>query len=193
MLGRNVVTLTDERAPGMRLRERLQVGFAYRRPDADAWDALTRYEARVDRDPEAAGQPRRRFAHVLSAHATGRVFEEVLTTVSWAGKLVRETGPWPTTTSGAQRVLLRGMHDLGENWDAGVTVSALFSGAGERRDGYGVELGRRLPHGTWLSAGWNRSGYRDDDLPDEAWTREGFYLRLRAAFDESLFTGEERP
>ena len=191
MLGRNIVTLTDERSAGMRLRERLQIGFAYRRPDVDAWDGLARYEVRVDRDPEPSGPPRRRFVHVLSAHGTGRLFEDVVTTLSWAGKVVRETGPWPPVTSGAQRVLVRGTHDLGEHWDAGVTVSALFSGAGERRDGYGVEIGRRLPHGAWMSAGWNRSGYRDDDLPDEAWTREGFYLRIRAAFDETMFTGEE--
>lgn len=195
MLGRSVLTLTDERAAGMRLRERLQLGFAYRRPEAEGWDGLARYELRLDRDPEISGQPHRRFAHVLSAHGTGRVFEEIVTTLSWAGKIVRETGPWPVATSGAQRVLVRGVHDLGEHWDAGVTLSALFSGPGERRDGYGLELGRRLPHGAWMSAGWNRTGYRDDDLPDEAWTQEGFYLRLRAAFDETLFTGsgEARP
>jgi hypothetical protein len=37
-----------------------------------------------------------------------------------------------------------------------------------------------------MSAGWNRTGYEDPDLPDEAWTRAGFYLRIRARFDESI-------
>jgi hypothetical protein len=58
--------------------------------------------------------------------------------------------------------------------------------AAGRRDGLGVELGRDLGHGVWMSAGWNRTGYEDPDLPDEAWTRAGFYLRMRARFDESI-------
>jgi hypothetical protein len=40
--------------------------------------------------------------------------------------------------------------------------------------------------GVWLSAGWNYFGYEDRDLPDEAWTRRGVYLRVRARFDEDL-------
>ena len=45
---------------------------------------------------------------------------------------------------------------------------------------------RRVGRGVWLSAGWNRFGYDDPDLPDEAYTREGVYLRIRSKFDESL-------
>jgi hypothetical protein len=43
-----------------------------------------------------------------------------------------------------------------------------------------------LQRDVWLSAGWNRFGYRDPDLPQEDWTEQGVYLRLRAKFDESL-------
>ena len=44
-----------------------------------------------------------------------------------------------------------------------------------------------MPAGTWLSFGFNRFGYHDDELTAEEWTRTGGYLRLRAKFDESLF------
>ena len=47
--------------------------------------------------------------------------------------------------------------------------------------------GRQLPAGTWFSFGFNRFGYRDDELTGEEWTRTGAYLRVRTRFDESLF------
>ena len=57
----------------------------------------------------------------------------------------------------------------------------------ERQYGLGVELGRALPANSWLSLGFNRFGYRDDELTAEEWTRTGAYLRIRTRFDESLF------
>jgi hypothetical protein len=55
--------------------------------------------------------------------------------------------------------------------------------------GYGAELGRRMNQDLWLSAGWNWTGYSDPELTADEYTRAGVYLRMRAAFDESLFTG----
>ncbi|HYM82234.1 MAG TPA: hypothetical protein VEY91_12595 [Candidatus Limnocylindria bacterium] len=190
LLGRGIATVSDERARGVQARVRLQVGMAYRRPDVERWDALGRYELHVDREANLPESRRRRFAHVLSIHGTGRTFESFTTTASWAGKVVREdTGGW-LTISGANRLHVRLARDLGRHWDAGVHGSALWGeGFRSRRDGLGVELGRSLQRDVWLSAGWNRFGYHDRDLPDEEWTEAGFYLRLRAKFDESLLRG----
>ena len=82
--------------------------------------------------------------------------------------------------------------DFARDWDAGLSASVL-SGRSltERQYGLGAELGRQLPAGTWLSLGFNRFGYRDDELTADEWTRTGGYLRLRARFDESLFRREE--
>ena len=52
-----------------------------------------------------------------------------------------------------------------------------------------TEVGRRLQPGLWLSAGYNLTGYADDELTGEEWTRQGVYLRVRARFDETLWTG----
>mgnify|MGYP001312271088 CR=1 FL=1 len=78
--------------------------------------------------------------------------------------------------------------DLREGWDASLTGSVL---AGrrftQRQSGLGLEIGRQLPGDVWLSFGFNRFGYADDELTDGEWTREGAFLRLRAKFDESMF------
>jgi hypothetical protein len=58
-----------------------------------------------------------------------------------------------------------------------------------RRPGLGLELGRKLSPELWLSLGYNLTGYADDELTGEEWTRQGVYLRMRARFDETSFGG----
>ncbi|HKQ56777.1 MAG TPA: hypothetical protein VJY35_02815, partial [Candidatus Eisenbacteria bacterium] len=187
LLGRTVASLADERARGMQLRLRLQIGMVYRRPDTEHWDLLSRYELHVDREADLPRSRRLRSANVFSLHTTGRSFELVTTTLSWAGKVVREASDGPGSLTGANRLHGRMARDLGRHWDVGLSASGLW---GDRlrscRHGAGVELGRKLQRDVWLSAGWNYLGYRDDDLPDEAWTQAGLYLRMRAKFDETL-------
>jgi hypothetical protein len=67
-----------------------------------------------------------------------------------------------------------------------VSASTLLGGGASHRDGLGVELGRSLSAGVWLSAGWNYFGYRDPDLPSEEYTQRGLFLRVRARLDEDL-------
>ena len=43
-----------------------------------------------------------------------------------------------------------------------------------------------LPIYLWLSVGYNRFGFRDDDLASEGYTNKGVFLRLRYKFDENL-------
>jgi len=43
----------------------------------------------------------------------------------------------------------------------------------------GIRAGRQLQGGLWLSLGFNRFGYYDEELAGEEWTREGAYVRLR--------------
>ena len=86
----------------------------------------------------------------------------------------------------------RVLKDFGRVWDAGVSASMLMGRTtAERQFGLGAEIGRQLPAGTWLSLGFNRFGYRDDELTADEWTRTGGYLRIRARFDETLFRREE--
>ncbi|MFI5370518.1 MAG: hypothetical protein ACHQ52_03095, partial [Candidatus Eisenbacteria bacterium] len=185
-LARSLTDMNDDHLNGTAVRERLQLGMAFRRPETSTWTALGRYELHVDRGGVVDGLPAgRRVANILSLHTAGPMFEVVDGTFAVAAKQVGERDGLTDLSSGAGWVHGRLSHDLGERWDVGVEASALFVASG-RRDGLGVELGRDLGHGVWLSAGWNRTGYDDPDLPDEAWTRAGLYLRMRARFDESI-------
>ncbi|MGH7730205.1 MAG: hypothetical protein ACRENJ_03045, partial [Candidatus Eiseniibacteriota bacterium] len=187
LLGRSITGLTDERARGLGVRMRLQLGLAYRRPDGEHWDMLGRYELHVERESNLPLGRTSRSANVLSVHGTGRSFDLVTASLSWAGKLVREESDGLLSHSGAHRLHGRIARDFARDWDAGIHGSGLWgAGSDSRRHGLGVELGRKLQRDVWLSTGWNHFGYRDPDLPEEEWTEAGLYLRMRAKFDETL-------
>jgi hypothetical protein len=185
-LCRNILGFSDEGASGY-ARERFLVGLTYRPTSPNAWETLARYELRFDREQAVLDAARRRVAHVVSLHTTGRLLDHVTPSFGVAGKTVADRADGLATRSRAAWVHGRLTWDFARVWDAGLTASTLFGGTlASRRDGAGVELGRMMRDGVWLSAGWNYFGYEDPDLPDETWTRRGVYLRVRARFDEEL-------
>jgi hypothetical protein len=177
---------------GREAREDLQLAFAFRDaggpPRATGrWDALGRWELHYERLP-GNGQRNRRVANVVGVNGTGRFPRNLRANLAWAGKLTRDESAGLATRGAAQWLHGRVLVEFARIWDAGVSAS-LLSGRSlaERHTGLGVEFGRQLPGGTWLSFGYNHFGYRDDELTSEEWTRTGAYLRLRARFDETLF------
>ena len=178
--------------------ERFQLAFAYRDPggaggSGSRWDALGRWDFIYDRSPGAlepvgGGLSTRHIANVVGLNGTGRIARGATASVAWAGKLTREQSATAITRGLAQWLHGRLMRDIGQDWDVSVTGSVRTGATiADRQFGMGIELGRVLPGGMWVSAGFNRFGYRDDELTGEEWTRTGGYIRLRARFDESLF------
>ena len=184
-LGRTLMDFEDMRSQGQHVRDRVQIGFAYRAA-AHRWDALGRYELHYDRDPALGLATTQRLAHVVSLHGAGPAGGGFESSLAWAGKLLRVGDQSSMSRSRAQWVHGRLMRDLGTAWDAGLTASTLFGDGATRRDGLGAELGRRMRDGVWFSAGWNYFGYQDPDLPGEEYTQRGAYLRLRARLDDDL-------
>ena len=191
-LGRHALTIGGSRGSGREAREQLQVAMAFRDPGGEPrrfgrWDALGRWEFLYERDP-GAGLRHRRVANVLGMNSTGRFPRRLAVHAAWAGKLTRNESNGFATAGGAQWLHGRITREFAQVWDAGVSAS-VRSGRSfdERQYGLGVELGRALPAGSWLSLGFNRFGYRDDELTAEEWTRTGGYLRIRTRFDESSF------
>ena len=196
-LGRHALTFGGSAAgTGREAREQLQVALAYRDPGgaprrAGRWDALGRWEFLYERTP-GMGQRLRRVANVLGMNGTGRFPRSYSANLAWAGKITRDEADGAASAGGAQWVHGRVLKDFGRVWDAGVSASMLMGRtSAERQFGLGAEIGRQLPAGTWLSLGFNRFGYRDDELTADEWTRTGGYLRIRARFDETLFRREE--
>ncbi|NOT33722.1 MAG: hypothetical protein HOP12_06065, partial [Candidatus Eisenbacteria bacterium] len=206
LLARNTLDFADERAAGTRVRDRMQIGLSYRPGFANQWVALSRYELHFDRGAGVLGasgvgvaepttgitetRGARRVANILSLHAAGPLDDAIEASFGVAAKLVNERSAGFGASSRAQWIHGRLAHDLGTRWDVGLASSMRFADTWrDRQSSYGLELGRDLGRGVWASLGWNHDGFADADLPDEAWTRQGLYLRLRAKFDESIVNG----
>ncbi len=71
-------------------------------------------------------------------------------------------------------------------------LGATFRGEyGTNQYASGFEVGRLLRQNLWLSAGFNWVGFLGDpDLNRNEYTQDGFYIRLRFKFDETLFTAD---
>jgi hypothetical protein len=188
----------SRRAGTLDADEHFEMAMAYRDPGGAArpagrWDALGRWEFILERPPGTTDSlvdvlPGRHLANVVGLNGTSRLPHGTSANLGWAGKLTREQTPEAVTRGMAQWLHGRLMRDFGRDWDASVTASVRTGAAiSDRQYGLGLEVGRQIPGGMWLSAGFNRFGYRDDELTAEEWTRTGGFIRMRARFDESLF------
>jgi hypothetical protein len=83
-------------------------------------------------------------------------------------------------------------YDVSRRIDVGGLASVMWSGADDRlRRAFGAELGVLLIQNTWVSLGYNVTGFSDRDFNDVLATdatSRGLFVRLRMKFDESLFS-----
>jgi hypothetical protein len=189
LLGRNIFLETRSTLPGQPTaqteQDRLQVGLAYRDTVTNLWNALARYEYRLDNNnaPLTGSDSRSQILALIANFHPVRAweFEGQL-----AGKDVSETLSGVHSDFSAILVAARAVWDLNPRWDLGVLASST-TGGGSRDQGAALELGYRVIDNLWLSGGCIAGRYADTELfsADSSWT--GVYVRVRFKFDETTF------
>jgi uncharacterized repeat protein (TIGR01451 family) len=172
--------------------EREQIGFAYRPVDQDVWNALMRYEHKVDNWDGVASSdvaPVNTLTDIISVHLNYQPTPRDLMSARWAAKQNVTTSDAIRSTYSAQLLYGRWTHDISQDWDFGVQAGLLMGDGNMQQQTLGLELGYQLSQGLWLSAGYNFLGLHDPDLAGADYTDSGAYLRLRFKFDERLFSG----
>ncbi len=187
-LGRNALQIQQAKTAtgGRKTQDRLQLGMAYRDSAVNQWDALGRYELKHESDDIAVVQTKR-TAHIASTHLSYQPQADLAFSGRYAGKYVLEDSLGISSRYTAHLLSARADYDIARDWTIGVNTGVLFSaGMRSRQGALGAELGRVLTKNLWLSVGYNRFGFRDDDLASEGYTSKGVFLRLRYKFDENL-------
>lgn len=166
-----------------------QLGFAWRQTDRNRWNAVMRYENKVEHVGALATTPTTEsVAHILAALVNVQPTERLTLSGRYAAKSARdEVGPL-STRSTAQLLMGRGIYDLNRRVDAGIISSLLATdGVSSRQYGLGGEVGLLVMKNLRIAGGYNLFGFTDKDLNTFGTTRKGAYLELGFKFDESLF------
>lgn len=83
--------------------------------------------------------------------------------------------------------------DVGTRFDIGVSGSVQHAWErGAWSWSGGPSVGVSPARNTWISAGYNVSGYRDRDFEDDRYTRQGPYVTMRLKFDQTSIGGATR-
>ena len=169
--------------------EQSQVGFAWRETDRNTWNALGRYENRMQRSGIGVGRVER-GVNVVSAHANWRASRTTILNGHLAGKWAADERFGVRVNSDAMLIGGRAMVDLTRRVDAGLSGRLLgTNGLAAKQYGLGGEAGWLMGKNMRLAAGYNLFGFRDDDIAGSERTDHGPYLRMGFKFDEYWFEG----
>ena len=193
MLAKNYYQLSPVPGRENQLQDRFWAGAAYRDSERNRHNLLSRYEFKFERLPQdgPSGTTNERHVHVVSTNGDYRRSQPWGLSAQYAGKWVREQLPSGREQYSAHLISGRAGYDLTSRFDVGGLASLLWSGSDNRlRKALGVEVGLLVKENTWLSLGYNLTGFSDRDFNDvlatDSTTR-GFFIRLRLKFDEDLF------
>lgn len=188
LLAKNVYRLIDNKDSGDRTVDRFQVGAAYRDFDSNRFDALTKFEYRLDDNQTSELTAYKREAFIVSAHTNYHPVRRLTLASQYAAKYARQDFNDLSSTGITQLLAGRAIYDINERWDASLNLGVMWDDQSSGiRQLIGAEVGYLVAANLWVSGGYNLSGYRDEELTDGNTTVKGAYMRLRFKFDEDLF------
>ncbi len=188
-LGKNALEFTMNKDAPDTLRDRIQLGLAYRDAATNVWNGLMRVEQRIEtEDKPLVGFATNRYVTIVSGHVNYQPSKQLIYSGHYAGKWVSDQSNDLDSQSNLHLLSGRVTYDLSKKWDVSANASALFSGnLRSYQQGLGFELGYLLKENLWLSGGYNIFGFTDKDLAGQDYTNPGVYARIRFKFDENSF------
>ena len=179
-----LLTTNDQSISGIQIQNRFQMGAAYRPTERNDFDMLFRYENKYEKNSQVS-PAEDRFANVISTNANWHPEGSIWLNGRFAAKTVSESLAGVQSDYQAGLVSGRIIKDLNKDFDVGVQGSMMFSPQGNTKQyALGAEVGYLMQQNTWVSVGYNFTGFSDRDLTGSDYTARGTYVRLRMKFDE---------
>ncbi|WP_228147474.1 SdrD B-like domain-containing protein [Acinetobacter sp. ANC 3813] len=188
VLTKNTLNFIDNKDQGDHLRDRFQLGLAWRDAEQNKFDLLSKFEYYYEDNATDLESEFKRQSYVASAHVNYHPERKLMLSGQYAAKW-SELDEYSISSNALTQLLSgRVIYDINEKWDFSLQTGALWANhGGGIRYLAGAELGYLLATNLWVSAGYNFLGYQDDELANTSSTGEGAYLRFRFKFDEDLF------
>jgi predicted porin len=195
-LGRSIVYLVDSETPSGHdtVQARFQAGMAWRQTQTDRWNALLKYEFKIEDGVAFTSSMLDRKVNILSLHANYQPDAPWQISGHYAGKVAFEDLSGSRDVYSAHLLAFRVTYDITKRFDIGINSAVLYSpDPGSAQFALGPEIGFTVAKNLRIGLGYNFTGFRDRDLGAEDYTQQGVYLALRLKFDEeSLGLGRKK-
>ncbi|MFN7982977.1 MAG: hypothetical protein U0Q11_14050 [Vicinamibacterales bacterium] len=184
LLAKNYYQWVQQRSAAGQMQNRFSIGGAFRNPNSNRLNMLSRYELRVDRTFGAAdGLNIYRRVQSVSTHVDYQPARGWSLSGQHAAKWVDDRTDGTADTVSAQLLSGRLGVDIFSRLDVGALGSVMWGSSGGREQALGAEVGVLLRGNWWLSFGDNAVGFRDTDFDVTNTTARGPFTRLRLKFD----------
>lgn len=164
------------------LRE-LRLGFAYR-PLKSRWIVLNRLELITEEaDGGDFNYDNRRI--VNNTNANFKVDSKTQISLQYGAKYVRDTIDNKSYSGYTDLIGVEARYDITPKWDVGARTSVLHSWESSQIDyGTGFSIGHSFTENTWVSFGYNITGFKDNDFSGSNFTAKGPFMNFRIKFDQ---------
>ncbi len=162
--------------------EKLHLALAWR-PVASRWLVLNRLELTDERSRGESANTSQRVVNNLNGYY--RATDHLQLGMQYGAKYLQETIDGNDYSGRADLFGLEGRYDITPHWDIGLHGSLLqVPGAGQTEYSSGASIGRSFADNIWVSAGYNVSGFYDEEFSLSRYTMQGPFIKFRMKFDQ---------
>lgn len=164
----------------------VQLGYAYR-PAAGRWTVLNRLDLTHQRSQTPLFDTQTQKI-VNNLNANYLLSPRTQVSLQYGLKYVVDNFDTSQYQGFTDLYGLQLRHDVTDRVDIGAQASIYSShGVGVSNRSWGFSVGYNLAHNTWVSVGYNFTGFRDSDFSASDYTAKGVFLKYRFKFDQNTF------
>lgn len=161
----------------------LRLSLAWR-PDHGTWIIFDRLDYTVESESDADGQTDARRI-VNNFNANYKLRHDFQVALQYGAKYVFDTIDGRDYDGYTDLTGIETRYNLTKQWDVGLQASLLHAwNVGQLDYRTGVSMGYSLFKNTWVSLGYNFTGFKDEDFSAADFTSAGPYLKFRLKFDQ---------
>lgn len=161
----------------------IRLSLAYR-PQNTVWIVFDRLDFKVQDQSDADGSSRaRRIVNNFNANVKPQARLQLA--LQYGAKYVLDTIDGDSYAGYTDLTGIEARYALTARWDFGLQASLLHSWQADQFDHrVGLSVGYTLVKNTWLSLGYNLTGFRDEDFSEADYTARGPFVKFRVKFDQ---------